>query len=190
MKHQPYREWALQETSLLPEQQNELKQHLNSCPECQQWYQALGQVEALFKGASVQPAPAGFATRFKANLAAAKAGRQRRQAWLVLALTLGGSMAMVGLMGYTTLTNLPRIFGELLKGFLSLSSQIVVFGDIVRSFAAVLPSPAADLMGLSLLVAASGLAMALFAGLGGLWAAAVFRFAYPTTRTGGSQRNA
>lgn len=187
MKHQQYREWALEEASLLPEQQREMRQHLQSCTECQQWQQALGQVESLFQSASSRSAPAGFANRFKANLAAEKAGRQRRLAWLVLTLTMGGSLATVGLMGYTTLTNLPLVLGELLKGFLSFSAQVAVLSKIAQGFVALLPTPAADLMGLSLLIALSGLALALFAGLGGLWAAAVFRFVYPTTRTGGSK---
>jgi anti-sigma factor RsiW len=187
MKHQQYREWALEGALLPPDQKDELKQHLQSCPECRQWHQALTQVDALFTGATRVQAPAGFADRFQAKLAAVKAGRQRRQAWLVLAASLGGSLALVGMMTYVTLANMPRIIGQLLKGFLNFSSQLAVAGDVIRGFMAVLPTPAADLLGLSLLVALIGSALVLFASLGGLWAAAVFRFAYPTNRTGGSK---
>ena len=187
MKHQPYREWALSKASLPQEQQRELEQHLQACPECRQWHRALNHVETMLGEATMVSPPAGFADRFQAGLARQRAGRQRRQAWFVLAFSLVGSLALVGLLAYATLATLPNMLAELLKGFLSFSAQVAIFGDILGSLIGFLPSPASNLLGVSMLVALLGSAMALFAGLGGLWAAAVFRFAYPTNRMGGSK---
>ena len=132
-------------------------------------------------------APAGFADRFKAKLAAANAARQQRQAWLVLALSSAGSLLSLATLAYVTLTNVDSILAQMLKGFLTLASQLAVIGEISRTIVSLLPSPAPDLLGASMLIALAGTAIALFAGLGGLWAAAVYRFAYPRNRNGGSK---
>jgi hypothetical protein len=187
MVHQQYREWALSEEPLAPAQQRELQNHMQACPECHQWQLALAQVQSRFKDAAMVSAPEGFADRFRVRLAAAKAGRQRRQAWLVLGLNLFGSLVLMGLLAYATLTNLAEILAQLLKGFLSFGSQLAIMRELALGFLSFLPSPAGGLFGASLLVALAGAALALYAGLGGLWAAAVYRFAYVSNRKGGSQ---
>lgn len=187
MKHQQYREWALNQVSLPEDQEQALKQHLQACPECRQWQRALTQIETALGGAAAVPAPAGFAERFQVRLARQRAGRQRRQAWFVLSFSLAGSLALIGLLAYATISNLPNMLTELLKGLLNFSAQVAIFSDLASGFLGFLPSPAPSLLGVSMLLAVLGSAMALFAGLGGLWAAAVYRFAYPTNRNGGSK---
>jgi hypothetical protein len=146
----------------------------------------LAQVQYSFEDAVILSAPKGFADRFRVKLAAAKAGQQRRQAWLVLGINLFGSLAMMGLLAYATLTNLAEILAQLLKGLLSFGSQLAVMRNLALGFLNFLPSPAGSLFGVSMLIALAGAALALYAGLGGLWAAAVYRFAYTTSNKGGS----
>ncbi|MFP3855295.1 MAG: hypothetical protein ACLFWD_13485 [Anaerolineales bacterium] len=186
MAHQRYRDIALSDAPMKAEQR-ELKDHLEACPECQLWYMALRRVDSRLFAAATVSAPAGFASRFKAKLAAAKAARQQRQAWLVLALSLAGSLLSMATLAYVTLTNVDYILAQLLKGFLTLASQLAIIGEITSAFVSLLPSPAPDLLGASMLLALAGTALALFAGLGGLWAAAVYRFANPRNPNGGSK---
>lgn len=187
MKHQQYREWALTEVPLPQDQQRALQQHLQACPECRQWQRALTQIETALGGAAAVSAPSAFAGRFQARLARQRAGRQRRQAWFVLSFSLAGSLVLIGMLAYATISSLPIMLAELLKGVLNFSAQVAVVSDLAWSLLGFLPSPASSLLGASMLIALLGSAVALFAGLGGLWAAAVYRFAYPTNRIGGTK---
>jgi predicted anti-sigma-YlaC factor YlaD len=81
---------------LSPNEVVELKQHLQSCDNCQQNYQAMQQVDGLFRQAALQMvAPtAGFSQRFESRLNQHQT--ERRQAWLaILALLLGAILLFI-----------------------------------------------------------------------------------------------
>ena len=186
MAHQRYRDIALSDAPLSSERR-ELRDHLEACAQCRRWHSALHRVETRLSATAIVAAPTGFADRFKAKLAAAKTARQQRQAWLMLALSSAGSLLSMLALAYVTVSNVDYILAQLLKGFLALASQLAVIGEITRAFISLLPYPAPDLLGASMLIVLVGTALALFASLGGLWAAAVYRFAYPRNRNGGSK---
>jgi hypothetical protein len=135
--------------------------------------------------APVVPAPEGFGLRFMRLLADRKRRRQSRQAWLVFSLSLLGSLGTMSLLAYFQASRLAEGLANLVKGLIELSNQVSVLGDLVVRFLGLLPGPAGGIFGLSLLVATAGGMIALFAGLGMLWSAAVYRFAYPSRTLGG-----
>ena len=84
MNHQQFETWILEGSELEKEQQRTLHLHLKGCSRCQAFYQAVHQLDHLFKTAP-EPAPLpNFSTRW-----VARAERQeRRSRRLILGLTL------------------------------------------------------------------------------------------------------
>ncbi len=187
MKHEPYRSWLLQEEPLAAEQRSALKTHLERCEPCRQFRVAWDQVHARLTEAPEIGAPQGFSARFVARLRSARRGRSQRQVWAIFLLTLLGSLGAVALLTAALLNNMGSGFAGLLKQLLVVQSQVSVLGEFLLRALEIAPYPARDLLGVSLLVAATGAAVALYASLGALWAAAVFQFANPRLRYGGSR---
>lgn len=131
------------------------------------------------------PLPTGFGARFSIRLATERARRQRRQAWTTFGLALLGSIGLAALLVPAVLSGLPSGAGELLKGVLLVRSQVAALLAFVSALLASSPLPTGNWQGLSLLVAAAGMAMTVYASLGAIWAAAVYRFGKPTPPTGG-----
>jgi len=86
MKHQPFEEWLLNETSLTMEQKRELDLHVRSCAYCS----ALMETGvALHSLKMVAPAD-GFTARFQARLAERKIANHRRRVWGAILFLIGG----------------------------------------------------------------------------------------------------
>jgi len=86
MKHQPFEEWLLNETSLTMEQKRELDLHVRSCAYCS----ALMETGvALHSVKMVAPAD-GFTARFQARLAERKIANHRRRVWGAILFLIGG----------------------------------------------------------------------------------------------------
>ncbi len=65
MNHQPFENWLLDDNSLMPEQQHDLRKHLSNCSECTSLAQASFRLRSAV---SLSPA-IGFTQRFQARLA-------------------------------------------------------------------------------------------------------------------------
>lgn len=187
MKHEPYRSWLLADEPLAAERRSALQSHLEQCDSCRRLRAGWNQVRARLTEASELPAPVGFTDRFKARLRAEHEAGQRRQVWTLFVLTMLGSVVAMGLLLAAVVPNVGSASVGLLKEVFTLRSQVTVIGDFLLRRVEGLPIPAGDLLGVSLLVATLGAAMALYASLGALWTAAVYRFASPTSRNGGSR---
>lgn len=84
MNHQQYETWILQSPDLNKEQQRQLHLHLKECSQCQAFYQAVHQLDHLFKTAP-EPTPApSFCARWMARIER----RERRRNRLILGITL------------------------------------------------------------------------------------------------------
>ncbi len=84
MNHQQYELWILQEPDLKKEHQRELHQHLKGCSQCQEFYQAVHQVDHLFKSAP-EPSPRpDFSARWMNRIIRQE---RRRNRW-ILGITL------------------------------------------------------------------------------------------------------
>lgn len=79
MNHPRYEEWIFGDEPLLPEQQLELEQHLDSCPDCRQLYTAWRSAEASLQTPVMASPDTGFALRWQAQ---AEAEQQTRRRWL------------------------------------------------------------------------------------------------------------
>lgn len=80
MNHQQFETWILQEPDLTKEQQRELHLHLKGCSQCQGFYQAVHQVDHLFKTApETTPAP-DFSARWLARIERQERHRNR---WII-----------------------------------------------------------------------------------------------------------
>jgi len=187
MVHQPFSEWIVSDEPLTSAQRDELARHLADCPDCGRWQQAWAEVQLLLtRSAPVNP-PLGFQARMMASLAAQRRRRHGQQAWLALGAILAGSVAMAVALIYFGAAGLAEGAGQLLKQLVVLRAAVAAGADLVGHVLAVLPPGGAELWRYSLLVALSGLALATYLGLGGLWAAAVYRFGSMQSRIGGSQ---
>lgn len=95
MKHQPFEEWLLNETSLTPEQKRELDLHVRSCASCS----ALLETEMVLRSAKMVAPAEGFTTRFQARLAERKLVESRRRVWGAVLFLIGGLFFLVWLAG-------------------------------------------------------------------------------------------
>lgn len=84
LNHPPFNDWLLSGEPLTPDQNRSLQEHLNDCQDCRQLQTALTEVDYIFHSVG-QAAPApGFTNRWQMRLAAQRAQKQRRNAWLFM----------------------------------------------------------------------------------------------------------
>lgn len=185
MKHRPYSEWALADEPLSHEQQRELAEHLRECEACRELQAAWVVVHSKLQAAQPIAAPDGFKLRVMERLAGRKQRDQTRQAWLIFIISFLGSLATMGTLAYLQASRLAEGMGNLIRSLIDLSEELNTVFSLLVHFLQLLPGPTSGLVGVSLLVASAGGMVALFAGLGMLWTAAVYRFAYPSSRFGG-----
>jgi predicted anti-sigma-YlaC factor YlaD len=101
MTHQPYQDWLFDAPDdLSPGQRSGLQAHLSTCGDCRALADALRQVETgLREEAQSGLAPQeGFAARWQARLQADRQRAHRRQTLLVLLLSLGAALLLLGVM--------------------------------------------------------------------------------------------
>lgn len=185
MKHRPYSEWALEGGPRSAAEQQALAEHLRECDSCRELQQAWLEVRNRLQHAPLIAAPAGFGQRFMSRLSERKLSRQARHAWLIFAMSLVGSIGTMALLAYLHASRLAGGLANLVRGAVELSNQVSLLLELILHFLKLLPGPTGGIFGLSLLLAAVGGTVALFAGLGMLWTAAVYRFAYPSRVLGG-----
>ncbi len=153
MNHQLYEEWILSEEKLNEEQEEQLKQHLISCLNCQSLAYAWNGVRAeLDKPASASPAP-GFKQRFEVSLAKSREHEQRKKLFMIIGLGL-----ILGVAAVLVLLTISLLSGSFnyyianfittLAGVMARSNQIVVAArNIFTAFPAALPITVAALLG-------------------------------------------
>lgn len=96
MNHQPYETWLLGEMPVTPQQQAELQQHLESCPDCRRLETGWKQARQQMLGTPMAAPRPGFVARYQAGLAERRARLARRQALRLIAI-LTAAMAGTGL---------------------------------------------------------------------------------------------
>lgn len=181
MKHEPYNAWILSDEQPTGEQAQELQLHLNECAACRRLQRAWVQVDASLRQAGQVGPASGFVQRFELRLQAWRAARARRQVAVSLAVPIVGASLAALLYALLVAPNLGDYMAGMLRtALLARESSLAVLAILQRALAS-LPGPA----GPGLIVAMLGSSLVLYAGLGALWAAAVFRFAEPQVVSGG-----
>ena len=111
MTHQPYFDWihATLDGDLRPEQRRQLEEHLAACAECTTLWEALDEVDRLFKAEPMVAPRSGFTGRFKARLAQQRS--RPRMMWGALALGLSaiGAAALVLPLGVGFISSAVRV---------------------------------------------------------------------------------
>lgn len=119
MSHELYESWLLSEQSLTAGQKDELKAHLQTCPQCRKiasGWQATRQ--AILSSGSVAPQP-GFSTRWQATLAERRQHKQKLTIrWLLLGLVVSALVSFSTL--FVFLTNTTALLDWWLKTSVSL----------------------------------------------------------------------
>ncbi|HEX9796649.1 MAG TPA: hypothetical protein VGA52_06620 [Anaerolineales bacterium] len=187
MKHLPFSEWIVSDEPLTEAQATELAHHLAGCPQCGRQQQAWAEVQLLLTRSTAAVAPAGFSARFVGRLAARRRVRHQRQIWVTFGAILAGSVALAIALLYAGAAGLAEGAGQLVKQLVVLRAALASVVDVIGHGVRVLPPGGVTLWRYSLLVALTGLGVATYLGLGGLWAAAVYRFASRQSRMGDTQ---
>ena len=130
MNHQQYETWILQESDLDKEQKLELHLHLKGCSKCQGFFQAVHQLDHLFKIAP-EPTPLpNFSARWMDRIKSMEKRRNR----LILGITLLGIslapvilLSAVGLELRSAVDFFPQMILELVT---FIANGIVFFNQV------------------------------------------------------------
>ena len=122
MNHQPYESWLTSDEPLLPENEQMLQEHIESCESCRQLSYAWVEVQDLFREPQLALPSSGFAQRWQAKLMAVQLSeserQQKRLSWAfftVMAvqapvrLFIGGLTLIAGLLNLATAVQIALI---------------------------------------------------------------------------------
>lgn len=173
MSHQPFEAWILDEESLSADQRRALAGHLAECRECARLSKSLAAVEqTLMQSEVAAPAP-GFGARFALRLEGRRARAGRQQAWLAFGLAGAGACiaavpAVLRLM--EEWTSPVSMFVQLWIRAYDAWVGLRVAGEFVRVAWNSLPEVVSPAGALAFAAACLG--------LGGIWIATLYRFAF------------
>ena len=118
MNHQQFETWILQGPDLTKEQQRELHLHLKGCSRCQGFYQAIHQLDHLFKTApETTPAP-NFSARWMARIEHQERHRNRWIIGITLSVIILATILLFSLIGLelnSALGYFPQMMLELIS---------------------------------------------------------------------------
>ncbi|GAP14255.1 putative zinc-finger [Longilinea arvoryzae] len=141
MNHPPFSTWLYEDCQLTPSQAEELKLHLQTCPDCRQQRDAWLNVRHMLRTAKpVEPRPE-FARRWQVSLAERRAQKQRRQVRVTI-LSLSGAVLvlLLGLIAYFLATS---SLADLFASVIGTSTQVAVgfmqVSDFINSLLHFLP---------------------------------------------------
>jgi anti-sigma factor RsiW len=169
MNHQPFETWIFTDNPLQPEEQEQLREHLQSCETCRRAAIAMEGIHQTFRSAP-SPAPAqGFTQRWQARLAVHKQAGQQRQMWIL-------TLAMFGLAFVISLSilllelgqfNWFYEFSQAIANFSRFAAQINQIWVVFRSINKTLPiiTPLMVVFGLGGLSAAIALIVTWFSSM-------------------------
>jgi anti-sigma factor RsiW len=177
MNHQPYENWILDEIQITPQERDSLNQHLKECPECYQLFHSWNKVQTQIKSTPVKPAPAGFISRWKTEMAARQKAQERRQARTLLISLVSGAGAIMIALAVILLPNFSFI--SLMVGFLTtivkLFSGLESLWSVIRNIAASAPPIVLVISGL---LVAGWISLATFA-----WGVSIWRITTKGVKT-------
>ncbi|MEM5776033.1 MAG: zf-HC2 domain-containing protein, partial [Anaerolineaceae bacterium] len=135
MNHQPFNSWFYDDAPLSAAQAEELRQHMQTCPDCTKQYEAWLAVRHMLRSAEViRPRPA-FSSRWQAGLEARRAREQRRQVRITI-LALAGAVLLIllGLIIYLSITSsLADLFASVIGTSTQVAVGMVQIGEFFRS---------------------------------------------------------
>jgi hypothetical protein len=179
MSHQPFEGWIVGDESLTLEQRQALEIHLSGCPACAGLATSLAAVEQTLGEAEAVSPEAGFRLRFAQRLEQTHVRDARRQAWG----TFAGAVAAAALLATPMALRLGSEWtspGEMVVQMLirvyDLWVGLRVAGGFTRAALSNLSEIVPPIWALGFLAACLG--------MGAVWMATLYRFAYRRVREG------
>jgi anti-sigma factor RsiW len=179
MSHQPFEDWIVGDEALTLEQSRALEAHLGDCPACAGLATSLAAVERTLGEAQAVTPEAGFGSRFAQRLEQRRVRDSRRQAWgtfaaaVVAAALLATPMALrLG----AEWTSPGEMLVRMLIRVYDLWVGLRVAGGLTRAVVGNLSEivPPAWVLGF----------LAACLGMGAVWIAVLYRFAFRRVREG------
>lgn len=172
MKRLPFEGWLFSD-DLSPAEKGALDEELKRSDRLRALARAWAEVELLLQDApTLEPAP-GFVQRWRLRLGERRRRENRRQAWLVLGLTLGGAALVavpLGLQVGPALASPAHLASGAIREMINLSHMVEVLFRLVSALGDSLPR----------VVLAFGLIaiVSTILWLNTLWMASIYRFAF------------
>jgi len=178
-QHLPFEAWIFEAHDLSAGQQSALREHLETCPDCQRLVLGWREVERRLEDPpELAPAP-GFTLRWQRRLLERRQKIAKRQLSIALTLTAGGGALMMALMGIQLLGLLSSPW-EVVVPWLNQAVAVLVWTQTARQLGGALLSNLTGVVPLGLWIA---LAVAL-AGMILLWMASLYRYAFQSVGKG------
>jgi predicted anti-sigma-YlaC factor YlaD len=171
MSHQPFERWLLSGEELAAEETLAVQGHLAVCPACRALAAAWAEVEGDLRMAPMARPTPGFTRRWQARRAQAEGKAQARQAWLALAMALGGAGALLAVLGVGLMGSFGQLAARALQTAAGWAADIRLVTDLFRAFAQGLPQPLSLVSGAGL----GGVLALTLVGLAAAWFVAVQR---------------
>jgi len=173
MPHQPFEDWILGDEGLQEDQRLALAGHLSECAECTRLSKSLAAVERTLTQAEVAAPAPGFGARFALRLEGRRVRAARQQAWLAFGLAGAGACvaavpAVLRLM--EEWTSPASMFVQLWIRAYDAWVGLRVAGDFARVAWNSVPDVVGPAGALAFLAACLG--------LGVIWIATLYRFAF------------
>jgi predicted anti-sigma-YlaC factor YlaD len=136
MVHKPFESWIVLEEPLLPDEEQRLHEHFESCESCRQLSTSWGEVQGFFQELPMEQPSAGFTNRWQARLVDLSAQeierKEKRTSWVFFAVTAGAAIFVLSIMVIQFFSSVQTpiqlfIYGAtLIAGFLNLASAMQV----------------------------------------------------------------
>lgn len=136
MNHQPYESWLTSDEPLLPEDEQKLNEHIETCDSCRQLSYAWVEVQSMFQESELAMPSAGFSQRWQARLFEVQLteseSQQKRISWAFFAAMAGAAVILLGFMAIqffsSVQTPIQLFIGgmTLIAGFLNLATAMQV----------------------------------------------------------------
>jgi anti-sigma factor RsiW len=115
INHQLYSDWITSDDTLPTDSARELREHIQQCARCQALAEGWDSARRTIQFAGMEPAPAGFARRWKVMAEKRLQAPARRQAWIFLGATGLASTALGTVLAFQTLTQGFSLTGALTR---------------------------------------------------------------------------
>ncbi len=179
MSHQPFEDWIVGDEALTLEQRQALETHLSGCAVCAGLATSLAAVERTLGEAKAVAPEAGFGLRFAQRLGRTHVRDSRRQAWGTFAAAVIGAALLAAPMAWKLgmeWTSPGEMVVQMLIRVYDLWVGLRVASGFTRAALSNLLEIVPPSWALGFLAACLG--------MGAVWMAALYRFAYRRVREG------
>ena len=108
MNHQPYEDWLYSDEPLSPQQNRDLKKHLQVCDSCTQLSESWVDIQNLFRATPEVKPQSGFSARWLTRLEERENKTKQRQSWIMLVITGGVAIFILLIMSINLILSVDQ----------------------------------------------------------------------------------